>query len=100
MKFPLNAFYAWYSQTLRHPKYRWFIIVASLVYLFSPLDISPDVIPIIGQLDDIAILTLLVTEVSQMLTDRLKKRQPNQPMADSTPAQATSEPIEVEAVSL
>ncbi|MBW4553738.1 MAG: DUF1232 domain-containing protein [Aphanocapsa sp. GSE-SYN-MK-11-07L] len=100
MKFPLNAFYAWYSQTLRHPKYRWFIIIASLVYLFSPLDISPDIIPIIGQLDDIAILTLLVTEISQMLTDRLKKRQPNQTMADSTPAQATSEPIEVEAVSL
>ncbi len=100
MKFPLNAFYTWYSQTLRHPKYRWFIIIASLVYLFSPLDISPDIIPIIGQLDDITILALLVTEVSQMLSERLKKRQPSQSVADSSAAQAASEPIEVEAVSL
>jgi uncharacterized membrane protein YkvA (DUF1232 family) len=97
MKFPLNAFYAWYSKTLRHPKYRWLIIIASLVYLFSPLDISPDMIPIIGQLDDITILALLVTEVSQMLTERLKKHQPGDSVSES---QSASEPIEVEAVSL
>ncbi|MCX7594534.1 MAG: DUF1232 domain-containing protein, partial [Fischerella sp.] len=30
---------------LRNPKYRWFAIAASLFYLVSPLDISPDVFP-------------------------------------------------------
>ena len=40
----------------------------------SPFDISPDFIPIIGQVDDIAIVTLLVAEVSQMVVDFIKLR--------------------------
>jgi uncharacterized membrane protein YkvA (DUF1232 family) len=32
----------------------------ALVYLISPVDILPDVIPVVGQLDDLAILVLAV----------------------------------------
>ncbi|MDE5094270.1 MAG: YkvA family protein, partial [Trichodesmium sp. St11_bin5] len=46
----------------------------TLAYVLSPFDISPDFIPIIGQIDDIAIVTLLVTEVSQMVVDFIKLR--------------------------
>ena len=65
----------WYRRTLRNPKYRWWIILGSLVYLFSPLDISPDVFPIVGQIDDVAVLTLLISEVYQLMVERFKPRQ-------------------------
>ncbi|NJP11877.1 MAG: DUF1232 domain-containing protein [Leptolyngbyaceae cyanobacterium RU_5_1] len=51
-KFPAdivsNWLYNWYRNTLRHPKYRWWIILGTLLYLLSPVDISPDMFPILG----------------------------------------------------
>ena len=49
--------------------------MGTLVYFLSPIDISPDFIPIIGQIDDIAVITLLVSELSQWLIDFAKTRQ-------------------------
>lgn len=60
----------WYRNVLRNPKYRGWVILGTLVYLFSPLDISPDVVPILGQIDDVAILMLLVSELFQMTSER------------------------------
>lgn len=62
--------YDLFRKLIRNPKYRWFILAGSLIYLISPLDISPDVLPIVGWLDDGVIATLLVTEISQILLDR------------------------------
>jgi uncharacterized membrane protein YkvA (DUF1232 family) len=77
--------YNWYRQTIRHPKYRWFLILGTLLYLVSPLDISPDVFPIVGWIDDTVVATLLVTEVSQMLLESRKNRKNQQPdSANST----------------
>ncbi|NEQ95809.1 MAG: DUF1232 domain-containing protein [Cyanothece sp. SIO2G6] len=70
----VQAFYTWYRNTLRHTKYRWVIILGTIVYLFSPIDIAPDFIPIVGWLDDGLIATLLVTEMSQILLEQLKIR--------------------------
>ncbi|MEM9217978.1 MAG: YkvA family protein [Cyanobacteria bacterium P01_F01_bin.150] len=70
----IQAFYTWYRNTLRHTKYRWLIIGGTLLYLFSPLDISPDFIPVVGWLDDGIIVTLLVTEMSQVLMEQMKLR--------------------------
>lgn len=74
MNFSIQSIYNWYRNTLRNPKYRWWLILGSVLYLFSPIDIAPDFIPVIGLLDDGLILTLLVSEVSQMLAQRLKAR--------------------------
>ncbi|MEA5469553.1 YkvA family protein [Spirulina sp. 06S082] len=69
MNISIQSVYNWYRNTLRNPKYRWWIVLGTLVYLLSPLDISPDFIPIIGWIDDGIIVSLLVAEVSQMLIE-------------------------------
>jgi uncharacterized membrane protein YkvA (DUF1232 family) len=74
MENPIQSFYNWYRQTLRHPKYRWLIIGGTLLYLLSPIDISPDFIPMIGWVDDGIIATLLVSELSSLVLERLNRR--------------------------
>lgn len=74
----MSSFYNWYRNLLRHPKYRWLIIAASLIYLLSPLDISPDLVPILGQLDDVTVMVILASELTQLLVERVKsRRSPN-----------------------
>ncbi len=72
MNFSIESLYKWYRDVIRNPKYRWWVIGGSLLYLISPLDISPDVFPIIGWIDDGIIAGLLVAELSQVLLTRLK----------------------------
>lgn len=67
MKQLIESFYAWYRNGLSNPKYRGLIIFGTLVYLLSPIDISPDVFPIVGWIDDGILITLLIAEVSQLL---------------------------------
>ncbi len=67
-----NGFMGWYRKLIRDSKYRWLVIVGSLIYLISPIDLLPDVIPIVGQIDDVVIMTLLVSELSQFLMERVK----------------------------
>lgn len=64
----------WFRRLLRNPKYRWVIILGSLFYLFSPLDISPDVFPILGWIDDGLLATLVVTELAQIAMDNRRDR--------------------------
>ena len=105
----LQIFQNWYRQTLRHPKYRWLVIGATLFYLFSPLDISPDFLPILGWLDDGLVAGLLVAEVSQLLSEQLssqKKKSSKESTTasedpqDSHPKSHDSDVIEVEAVTV
>lgn len=74
MKFLIQPLYNWYRNSLRNPKYRWLIILGSLLYLVSPVDIASDLVPVVGWLDDGVIATVLVTEVSQLLLEQLKTR--------------------------
>lgn len=60
------------QKNLRNSKFRWLFIAASLVYLVSPLDISPDVFPVVGLLDDGLLITLVASEFSQFLVERRK----------------------------
>ncbi|MEL7037299.1 MAG: YkvA family protein [Cyanobacteria bacterium J06592_8] len=71
----VQSFYNWYRNTLRNTKYRWVLILGTLLYLLSPIDIAPDFIPIVGWIDDGIVATLFVTEVSQLLLERLKSGQ-------------------------
>ena len=69
----IESFYTWYRGAVRHPNWRWAIILGTAFYLVSPFDISPDVIPVIGWLDDGELAPLLVTELSSLAMDYLKK---------------------------
>ncbi|MCU0523459.1 MAG: YkvA family protein [Elainella sp. Prado103] len=93
-----NTFTDWYRKLIRDSKYRWLIILGTLVYLLSPIDLLPDIIPIVGQIDDVLILTVLVTEVSQILTERIRaiKSKNTEPAAEPK----TAESVEVKAVSV
>jgi uncharacterized membrane protein YkvA (DUF1232 family) len=68
--FSLESVYNWYRQLIANPKYRWWVIGGTLLYVLSPIDIAPDVIPFIGQIDDAVVITLLVTEVAGLLRNR------------------------------
>lgn len=71
MKFPGQVIYQGFRGLLRNPKYRWWIVLGSLVYLVSPIDVAPDLIPILGQVDDVVLITILLTEFSQWLLEKL-----------------------------
>jgi uncharacterized membrane protein YkvA (DUF1232 family) len=86
MNFSMESISSWYRETVRNPKYRWWIIGGSLLYLVSPINIATDMFPIVGWIDDGVIATLLVAEISQLLLDRLKAGK------DSTPTDVASAP--------
>jgi uncharacterized membrane protein YkvA (DUF1232 family) len=97
MKISLRSIYNWYRSTIRNPKYRWWIIGGTLIYLLSPFDISPDFLPFIGELDDLAIVTLMISEVSQLLVDNYKSRKIQTP---SDSEEVKDKTVEVNAVSV
>lgn len=102
MNFSIESVYNWYRDVIRNPKYRWWIIGASLLYLISPIDIAPDFLPIVGWIDDGVIATLLVAELSQVLLTRLKSgKDGNTTETSTTTGQATKDTtVDVDAVSV
>ncbi|MBW4483579.1 MAG: DUF1232 domain-containing protein [Tildeniella torsiva UHER 1998/13D] len=68
MKIPF--FSRLYNGLLKHPRYRWVVMGASLIYLLSPIDISPDFVPVVGWIDDGVVAALLATGITQVLLDR------------------------------
>ena len=100
MKFPLQALYGFYRNAIRNPKYRWWIVLGTLVYLLSPFDISPDMFPIAGQIDDVLLVTLMFTEVSTLLMEKIKRRDGNgEDIADNGDTD-TPKTVDVDVVSL
>jgi uncharacterized membrane protein YkvA (DUF1232 family) len=95
MKIP---FYDWYRNIIRNSKYRWVIILGTLLYLISPIDLLPDFIPLIGQIDDSVILTLLVAEISTALFDRIKASKGRETGADNSVASADTVDVNATAV--
>ena len=97
MKQLVESFYAWYRSSIRNPKYRWLIIFGTLAYLLSPIDISPDVFPIVGWIDDGILITLLVAEVSQLLQGALNRSEKDAPAAETAQADDDGVVVDVEA---
>jgi len=55
----LNVRLTWrLVQDRRVPPWTKLVPLLAAIYIFSPLDFLPDVIPILGQLDDLVILTM------------------------------------------
>ena len=94
--FSLDSLYNWYRNIVANPKYRWWVVGGTLLYVLSPIDILPDVFPIIGQIDDAVVITLLATELSALLKERNATMK--QKKAATAAAQAANTPIEVDVV--
>ncbi|MEB3177633.1 MAG: YkvA family protein [Nostocaceae cyanobacterium] len=99
MKFSIQSVYSWYRNVIRNPKYRWWVILGTLVYFILPFDIAPDFLPIVGQVDDVFLLTLLVSEVSQLLIEGFKARKGDVANPTENPTN-TAQTVDVDAVPL
>ena len=98
MNFSLSSLYDWYRSAIRHPKYRWWVMLGTVIYLISPIDIAPDFIPVLGQVDDVLLAGLLFTELSQMMIAKLQARQDNKNVAtDVNSTNPSSETVDVDA---
>ncbi|MBT9316515.1 YkvA family protein [Leptothoe spongobia] len=84
MKQLVEAFYAWYRNGLRNPKYRWLIIFGTLTYLLSPIDLAPDVFPIVGWIDDGILITLLIAEVTQLMQGAFNRPEDEVPVTEES----------------
>ncbi|RZM77237.1 YkvA family protein [Leptolyngbya iicbica] len=88
----------WFTKLLRNSKYRWLVILGSVIYLVSPLDISPDVFPIIGWVDDGLLATIVVTELSQIALERRRSLQRKNSLR--TEATSVETVVDVDAVTV
>lgn len=85
-----------FRRLLAHPKYRLAVMGASLVYLLSPLDIAPDVFPVVGWIDDGLLATLVAAEMGQLLLERRqrsKEMQQVQKMAAKDAVDTVATPV-------
>jgi uncharacterized membrane protein YkvA (DUF1232 family) len=88
----VQSFYGWYKRTLEHPQYRWILVAATLLYLLSPIDISPDFIPIIGWIDDAVVASIFVASMSQIMLSGLTKRRTD---LSADPSEATNTTVDI-----
>jgi len=66
-----------YLELFRAPSTPWHVkvvMVGALVYLLLPLDIIPDYIPIVGVLDDFAVLGLILSYADRFITDDMRAK--------------------------
>lgn len=63
-----------YRGLLSHPQYRWLVIGGTLLYLISPIDLAPDMLPIFGQVDDVVLVYLLVNEAIRAITSYVQNQ--------------------------
>jgi uncharacterized membrane protein YkvA (DUF1232 family) len=103
MKQLLSILYRLYRQAIRNPRYRWLVMLGTFGYLISPIDLSPDLLPFLGQADDIFLVTLLATEMFRLWSDRLLHPETTETPASNS-ANSASTPntqvIDVDAISL
>ena len=69
-----DAAVLWYA--LRHPaRPAWLrpAVAMLAVYLLSPIDLIPDVLPVFGLVDDLVLIPLLVSWLVRMLPDALRR---------------------------
>ncbi|PZO45693.1 MAG: hypothetical protein DCF21_09315 [Leptolyngbya sp.] len=85
-----QSFYDWYKRTLEHPKYRWIVAGATLLYLLSPIDISPDFIPILGWIDDAAVASIFIAAMSQIMLSGLTNKKQSGLRSDAPDAAKTT----------
>ena len=95
MNFSIQSIYNWYRDLLRNPQYRWWVVAGSVVYLVSPIDISPDIFPVVGWIDDGIVISLLIAEVAQIAKEAL---QSHNVRADKATTKVEDAPVDINAV--
>jgi uncharacterized membrane protein YkvA (DUF1232 family) len=53
------------------------IIIGAIVYVISPLDAIPDLIPFFGWIDDVSVITFAMTEIQSVLKEYLMYKEKN-----------------------
>lgn len=89
MKITPQAIYNLYTNAIRNPKYRNWIILGTLIYVLSPFDISPDIFPLAGQIDDFLLISIMAMEVMQMIFNSQKKKE-EKPLTKTVDVDAVS----------
>jgi uncharacterized membrane protein YkvA (DUF1232 family) len=62
--------YKWYQRSLRAKGLKWIVIVATIVYIISPIDLLPEFIPGLGLIDDTMLIVILVSELVRMAREK------------------------------
>lgn len=94
----MGSFIEGYRRLITHPRYGIWVILATLLYLISPIDISPDFLPLLGQIDDVALVVLVISATSQWLGQRFLENQSADNLEDSPEQDSIRQTINVEAV--
>ncbi len=68
----LEAYYVSRSQNV--PTWIKAMIIAALGYFISPIDVIPDVTPIVGYTDDLAVLVLLIKNLAEYISPEIRAR--------------------------
>ena len=84
-----------YRRLLTHPQYGIWVFLGSLLYLISPIDISPDLITFVGQIDDVALIMLMVSAASQWVSQQFLKAESAE---SKQPDDSVTETVDVKAV--
>lgn len=71
-----------YRSLLGHPVARWIVILGSVGYLLSPMDISPDVFPVVGWIDDGVLAALLATGLTEIVLEQRRNRKAQKAESD------------------
>ncbi|MDX2272356.1 MAG: YkvA family protein [Cyanobacteriota bacterium] len=66
IKIPGHFLYQAFRRGLRHPQIRPWLILGIFTYLISPIDLIPSLLPIVGEVDDLVLLSILGGELLQM----------------------------------
>ncbi|MEB3268047.1 MAG: DUF1232 domain-containing protein [Leptolyngbya sp.] len=89
-----------YRRLLLHPRYGIWVLVASLAYILSPIDLSPDLLPLLGQIDDVALIVLMVSALTQWLSQRFTPEEPMSEAGGEDPSSAAQQTIDVTATTV
>lgn len=66
LKLLINLFKDWYNGTYREiPWYSIAAIILGFLYLISPVDLIPDMIPVLGQIDDVVIIRWILMHIAK-----------------------------------